>query len=75
MKCWLRGHDWIVFSWFNYYDTSVYDAPEATESNSVTLICQRCKKLKVIHNFGGGHIDREYLLRAGVKNLNDKETK
>lgn len=70
IPCWIKGHDWFIFSWENYYDTSFQNSYVKGEpSHTLTMMCESCKKTKVKINFCGGHIDREYLIKIGMKNI------
>lgn len=65
LPCWIRGHKWFILSWFNYMDTSYSES--GSPSNNITFICNVCKKTRVQRNFGGGHMNEEYLKHIGIK--------
>jgi len=49
------------------------DDEEEIQSHTITLMCRRCKKTKVLRNFAGGHLNEEFLKSIGVKFYQDEE--
>ena len=59
-KCLLLGHTWKVLSFKNYWDISYCDPKEqGAASHMFDMGCKRCKKLKHVSRYRGGHTSRE----------------
>ncbi len=58
MKSFFCNHDWEIIAFQNYYD--LYDGNKAP-SNSGTMLCKKCMKIKTFSNYHGGFLDGKIL--------------